>query len=152
MLNKQYFGEVKIKSSAVNAIEIVPNSCNFFDSKGVSAPENSYLNGQNSITATCEVTSTFSKATDAIPQFITRSPSIFGTIVSPQGSLTQIILDTGTNTVSVSLPLASQPQNYSVSFSFMVADQSTTSNAIIYDYTQAGILGALQNVVFDKNS
>ena len=145
-------GDVKISANILGAIEIIPNTCTFSYSqnKYFGTSTNNKISTE-SINAKCKVKSTFLKDTPMVLNFVTRSPSVFGSIVPIFGTSTRnMIIKKGTNDVTITMPEAKKPQNYNLSFYLASADAKILSNTISYDYAVAGEQGTIKNVVFDK--
>ncbi len=135
-LGSAYAGKAIITDNVSNTVEIIPNSCSF--------------NNQTFI-ATCSINSSFQTTVTFVPTFVTKQYSIFGTVI-PQtgGGNSNITIQTGSSTISVSVPKAENSGNDNVTFSLVSADGSTTSNEVNFMYTLGTELGIIRNVIFDK--
>ena len=149
-----FVGNVTIAASDQSSVEIVPNSCalTVTDATSTYALGRGLVNAGDTLTAQCQVASTFATDISMTPSFETRYGTAFGSIV-PQTQALQnpITIHKGTNTVTVQLPQMQKPQSYDTAFSLVSADGKTISNTIDLTYTIAGQSGTIQNVVFDRS-
>jgi hypothetical protein len=151
-----FAGEVNITENALNAIEIVPDSCYLVTSTSTQATQTPLSQGivispADTLMAKCKVTSNFSADTIFTPSFVTRSHTLFGEVVSTTGNSTEnITIKNGNNDITLALPKASKPQDYNLTFSLVSSLGNTVSNAISFNYAISGQSGIIRNVVFDK--
>ncbi len=153
-LGVAFVGEVNITKSISNTTEIIPNTCYLI----VGTSTTRYLLDQgvsislsDELALKCKIQSNLSTNTIFIPNFITRSHTLYGEIVSDTGgSRENITIKKGINDINITLPKASNPQSYNISFFLKTPDSKTTSNTISVSYILSGVAGEIKNVVFDK--
>lgn len=156
LLSIAFIGDIKITGGVVSGgIEIFPESCYFTlgtstDATKYAMKEGISILSTDNFILNCKIESDFSSNTILKPNFVTRSHSLFGNIVSTNGGTTEaVILKKGVNNISLYLPKASKPQDYNLSFS-LVSD-SLRSNTVSFTYVLVGVSGTIQNVIFDKD-
>ncbi len=151
-----FVGKVKIEKSVSNTAEIVPNSCSLEVSGGTTTRKYSVeigavLKEGESLSIKCKINSLFSSDVSVSPKFETRIGSDFGNTLEANSASNQaIILHTGLNSLTISLPTVSKPQIYSLSFYLQTKDGRTVSNTVMTRYFVSGKIGTIINALFDN--
>ncbi len=158
ILGNSSLGQVTIKASTSNTVEIVPDSCKFVLQGATSTQYVSFgsffqTNDDNKFAAKCDIVSSFENDIILIPKFVTKNNTAFGSVASATGgSKDNITIKKGTSSIDFELPKASKPQEYNVSISLVSADGSIASNQVSSDYLLGDETGLIKNVIFDKTS
>jgi hypothetical protein len=106
----------------------------------------------DALVAHYEITNHFKNDTQFLPVFDTFSISPFGALVSEtKGSDTDTLKAGKTNTFSFNVPLANNPQVYSVKIYLVNQQGKVISNSEYFQYILGGASATIQNVRLDKD-
>lgn len=121
------------------------------DSKTFGLLQGVDIKNEETLTLSCEATNTTSESLTLRPVFETRYRTEYGEVVATSGGdMTPVVLKSGEQKVSFSLPKPSTPQAYTVKLS--LTDGTHTSNTIAAHYVLRGASATLQNIQLDKDA
>lgn len=148
-------GDIKLVSS-IKTIEILPETCvisTFADKNVSSTPlaKGVSISPKDSILLTCTIINNSKEALTGTPVYETHYRTIFGDVVEQTGGdVTPITLKSGEKKiVSLAIPKATAPQNYTLKFSLKSGD--VYSNSVFVNYNLSGLSATIQNFSLDKD-
>lgn len=143
-------------TATTKGIEILPETCTLQiigdkTGKTYSLVQGVGINGEESISLTCEALNSSKVEVTTTPSYEVHSGSSFGDILSQNGgSVDPITFKAGEKTsFSVTLPKATIPQIYNVNFT--LNDKDNKSNSIDVNYMVLGVSATIDNVSLDKD-
>ena len=140
-------GYVELKESSCH-LTIPGDTTEYLPAQGVD------ITSEESLNVTCEITHTFTEATTVFPVMAIFERSLTGKLIRGAETLTENEVTLKPNTpatITLPLSLATAPQSYDTTLSFVISGGQSVSQTIPLHYVIRGLSGTIQNVLLDKD-